>query len=121
MIAARTGINDPNIFFKRIHNRSSLEEQIGLLRRTAETKLEQLKNDAQQVEAELEEVRLKPDTIETPNLSQLNPNLSQLNPNLSQLNPNLSQLNLELLPKVRVEASLLGGHGRETYQKVCVF
>merc|ERR1711871_1523488 len=73
VIATRTGIDDPNIFFKRINERQILEDQISLLRKTAETKLEQLKRDSTQVEADLEEVR--------------------------------------------VEASILGGHGREIYQK----
>ena len=69
VVASRTGIDDPNVFFKRIDNRKNLEDQIVMLRRAAESKLEQLKKDAIQVETELEEVR--------------------------------------------VEASLLGGHGRE--------
>ena len=59
IVASRTGIDDPNVFFKRIHNRKSLEDQIGMLRRTAETRLEQLKKDAVQVETEMEEVRVE--------------------------------------------------------------
>lgn len=73
VVAQRTGIDDPSIFFKRMNNRQLLEDQIQMLSKTAETKLEQLKRDSAVVEGELEEVR--------------------------------------------VEASLLGGHGREIAQK----
>lgn len=56
-ITSRTGITEPEIFFSRLENRSHLEEQINTLRKAAEQRLESLKKEVVETEAELEEVR----------------------------------------------------------------
>jgi len=56
MISYRTGIIEPEIFFQRLENRATLEGQMALLKKQAESRLEGNKVEITAVEAELEEV-----------------------------------------------------------------
>jgi hypothetical protein len=56
MISYRTGIIEPEIFFQRLENRATLEGQMALLKKQAESRLEANKVEITAVEAELEEV-----------------------------------------------------------------
>lgn len=56
-VSSRTGIIEPDIFFQRLNNGGMLEEQIFLLKKTSEGRLESLKKEAVTVEAEMEDVR----------------------------------------------------------------
>lgn len=53
IISGRTGIIEPDIFFKRLNNRATLEEQISVLKKASESKLQALKLEVMEVEAEL--------------------------------------------------------------------
>ena len=55
IISSRTGITEPDIFFMRLSNGSSLQEQMGQLKKTVEVRLEDLRTDIVDVEAELED------------------------------------------------------------------
>jgi hypothetical protein len=57
IITSRTGITDPDIFFQRLNNGGVLEDQINNLKRQSEARLNALKNESMDMEAELEEVR----------------------------------------------------------------
>jgi len=53
IISSRTGIIEPDIFFKRLNNRATLEEQISVLKKASESKLQALKIEVIEVETEL--------------------------------------------------------------------
>ena len=57
IINVRTGISDPDIFFHRINNGKLLEEQINILKKQSENRLELLKKELLIIEIELEETR----------------------------------------------------------------
>jgi len=57
IISSRTGIIEPEIFFKRWNNRVALEEQINVLKKASESKLQASKVEVLEVEAELTQER----------------------------------------------------------------
>ncbi len=59
IIAARTGIAEPSVFFDRMHNGSDLKHQIDNLKEQAEARLEAAKNEFASVDEELDRSRLR--------------------------------------------------------------
>lgn len=57
IISSRTGITEPDIFFMRLSNGSGLQDQMGQLKKTVEMRLEDLRTEIVNVEAELEDTR----------------------------------------------------------------
>jgi len=57
MISMRTGIIDPEIFFRRLTNGTALVDQINSLKKSSEARVNALKLEAADMEVELEEVR----------------------------------------------------------------
>lgn len=57
IISQRTGITDPDIFFHRLKNSGTLEDQMSGLKKSSEGRLNALKTEAMEMELEMEETR----------------------------------------------------------------
>eukprot|EP00607_Mallomonas_marina_P010222 CAMPEP_0182421964 /NCGR_PEP_ID=MMETSP1167-20130531/7553_1 /TAXON_ID=2988 /ORGANISM="Mallomonas Sp, Strain CCMP3275" /LENGTH=1186 /DNA_ID=CAMNT_0024599637 /DNA_START=36 /DNA_END=3596 /DNA_ORIENTATION=+ len=57
IISQRTGITDPDIFFQRQNNGGKLVDQMKTLKQVSETRLKSLKQDAANMETDLEKLR----------------------------------------------------------------
>jgi hypothetical protein len=57
IISMRTGITEPEIFFHRFNNGKMLEDQMNYLKKQSDNRVEMLKREVLNVEAELEETR----------------------------------------------------------------